>query len=303
MRTQSASALSQTLEDIEVIVVNDGSTDRTPEIAATFSDPRLRVISQANGGLPHARNTGIRQARAAFIGFLDGDDCWHPEKALRQLAAMEGEEGVGITFCHSRYIDEDGCPNGRILLGGPMRPTLRQLISRNLIGNGSTPIVRKDCFDRAGLFNERLASWEDWEMWIRIIRDTPYTALLVPEPLTDYRLNTSSISFDFERYMRNAEIAADILEAGPPPMARRDVMTMLAMSYRIAGSKALKVGQKRLALRMIGRAVRIDPAIAYKDPRTFATLAMMIAPSGLVEMAHRTIQWRAGLRPLWRAAK
>jgi glycosyltransferase involved in cell wall biosynthesis len=290
-----SSALSQTISDIEVIVVDDGSTDSTPDVIASFDDPRLRVVRKRNGGLSSARNAGIQNATAECIGFLDGDDRWHPEKARRQLAVMRERPDVGLTFCYSRYIDESGHPVGSILLTGPSEPTLHQVVVRNVLGNGSTPIIRADCFRLAGLFDESLSSCEDWEMIVRILRDTPYRALLIPEVLTDYRVNYQSLSFNTETFIRNVEAAVKIIEQKSPNVPASCIRRGLAMSHRIAGSKAAKDGRNLVALKLIRKSLTIYPASLVTDPRLVATLAAMIAPKSLTLLAHRCLAWKAGV--------
>lgn len=290
-----ASALAQTIRDIEVIVINDGSTDGTAGVVKGFSDPRLRLVSQPNRGLSAARNAGIANAQGAFIGFLDGDDRWYPEKAEMQLAAMESDPSIGITFCHSAYIDEAGAETGRILLTGPKRPRLRDLVLRNALSNGSTPIIRTEHFSQAGNFDTDLLSCEDWEMWVRLLRETPCQALLVPEVLTAYRINTQSLSFNFEKFLYNAETAVAKMKVATPEIPDRLFARGLAMCYRIAGSKALKIGNNRAALKLFAQAVRISPSLVVTDLRLFASLASMIAPDVVVDLADRFVSWRAGV--------
>jgi glycosyltransferase involved in cell wall biosynthesis len=180
LRPAIDSVLAQSLRDLEVIVVDDGSTDKTPallqDICRHDDDPRLRTLRQDNRGLSAARNTGIRAARGAFIGFLDGDDIWLPEKAEIHLRAMQGDPGIGISFSDSEYLTESGARTGRYLHPWKARPSLHDMIRRNHVGNGSTPIVRRACFEEAGLFREQLTSCEDYEMWCRILWMTTYRA-------------------------------------------------------------------------------------------------------------------------------
>lgn len=293
-----ASALVQSLSEIEVIVVDDGSTDRTGEQIAAFDDPRLRVVTQVNGGLSNARNTGIRAARAALIGFLDGDDRWHPDKALRHVELMERDPSIGLSYSHSAYIDEAGRDTGALLLSDAAAPDLVAMIRRNRVGNGSTPVVHADCFRRAGLFDETLRSCEDWEMWVRLLRETGFSARLIPEALTFYRLNTQSLSFNFDGFLRNAEAAAARIAAETPQVDPAHARYGLAMCYRIAAAKAVKIGKTARALALLRRAVTISPSIALTDPRFAATLAVMIAPRRAVSLAKSFVRWRAGLNAL-----
>jgi glycosyltransferase involved in cell wall biosynthesis len=105
-----ASLLHQTLVALEVIAVDDGSTDDTLAQLLALGDARLTVVTQANRGLAAARNTGIRHAQAPLIGFCDGDDIWFPDKAEKQVAVMDADDTVGLTFSHSAYLEESGAP-------------------------------------------------------------------------------------------------------------------------------------------------------------------------------------------------
>lgn len=295
-----ASALAQTIRDVEVIVVNDGSTDGTGAVLATFSDPRLKVVTQPNGGLAHARNTGLRNATAPYIGFLDGDDRWHPEKAARHLELMERDPEIGLTFCHSRYIDEIGEPTGEILVAAPERPTILDIALRNMVGNGSTPVVRADCFTRVGLFNEALLSWEDWEMWLRILRDSGCSLVLIPEVLTDYRIHGLSLMHNYHFYMKNAEFSSKLITRESPMIPKAYMSRGLAQCYRVIGSKAAKLGDYRTTLQLFAKAIGHYPMIVFRDPKLVATLAFMIAPRRVVRLGHDLKRRFARLGPAHR---
>ena len=143
--------LHQTHPAYEIIVVDDGSTDATPEIAARFAcDPR--VIRQANRGLAGARNSGIAAARGRYIGFCDADDLWLPEKLARHVAHLDANPQVGISYCGSALMNDEGA-----LTGQAQRPRLTgidaaTIFKRNPIGNGSAAVmrgVRRDRFPPA----------------------------------------------------------------------------------------------------------------------------------------------------------
>ncbi len=284
IREAVESALDQSHRDLEVIVVDDGSTDETPtlldEIRSQRSDPRLRIIRQENRGLSDARNTGIIHARAGLIGFLDGDDIWLPEKAARHVAAMRDDPTIGISFSHSEYLSEGGRRTGSILVAGCARPSLEEMIRRNHIGNGSTPVVRRACFDAAGLFRVDLRSCEDYEMWCRLLRLTSYRAELVDMPLTLYRQRSTSLSYNFWKFVDNAERAVDCLQDAMPDMPRRLFAAGRAEHSRIAAWKAVSSGQTRAGLQLLLRAVRIRPALLW-DARALGTLAAAAVPASL----------------------
>lgn len=276
------SALAQTLADLEVIVVDDGSTDRTAERVAALADPRLRLIRQENRGLGGARNSGIRAARGRFVGLLDGDDIWYPEKAERHLAIMQADPEIGLTFSHSRYIDEDGQPTGGLLISKCISPSVEDLVRRNHVGNGSTPIIRRDAFQRAGLFNESLRSLhsaEDYEMWVRLLHASECRARLIPEALTGYRIRSSSLSMDFDRFHEAGRQAVGLMEGYIPDLPEAAKARGLADSARITSRKALSAGNLAVARRYLLKALGYSPSLVLRDWRALGTFLMILVQS------------------------
>lgn len=285
IRAAIESALAQTFTDLEVIVVDDGSTDDTTrvldDIALTSNDERLRIINQPNGGLSAARNTGIRHARGAFIGFLDGDDIWLPGKAAAQIIAMQKDPAIGISFCHSEYLTEDGHRTGSILLAGKAKPSLHDMIRRNHVGNGSTAIVRRECFEQAGLFFNELRSCEDYEMWCRILWLTSYRAVVTPKTLTLYRLRENSLSFNSTKFVENADLAIMCLRKQMPNVPERVFRSGQAEHYRIAAWKAVSAKRPRDGLRLLARAICLRPLLILTDWRALGTAVAIALPVGM----------------------
>jgi glycosyltransferase involved in cell wall biosynthesis/O-antigen/teichoic acid export membrane protein len=275
------SALDQTFRDLEVVVVDDGSTDETPAALASLAerrrDSRLRIVRQVNGGLSNARNRGIRESRSAFVGFLDGDDIWMPNKAERHIAFMEADSTIGISFSYSAYLTEDGRRTGAILLAGKSKPTLHDMIRRNHVGNGSAPVVRRACFAAAGLFQEDLLSCEDYEMWCRILW-SQYRAALLPEVLTLYRLRDSSLSFNFKKFLANADRAMDYIKRTMPNVPAHVLRSGHAEHYRIAAWKAATCGQSSAGRRILLQAFRQQPWLAITDWRAIGTATALLLP-------------------------
>jgi hypothetical protein len=270
------SALDQTYRNLEVIVVDDGSTDATSSqlfgLSRRRQDHRLRVVRQHNGGLSAARNRGIREARGEYIGFLDGDDLWHQDKAEAHLAIMDGDQTIGFSYSASEYIEEDGRPTDRLLRPDSMKPSLHSMILRNHVGNGSTPIVRRSCFEAVGMFREDLHSCEDYEMWCRILWMTDAIAVGLPSPLTYYRLRRSSLSFDVDRFVSQADLALDIIQSSMRDIPRRLIACARAEHYRIAARKAVLAGRTDRARRLLVRAFQMRPTMFLIDPRAAAAL-------------------------------
>ncbi len=189
-----SSALSQTWTPLEVIVVDDGSTDETPELLATITDPRLRVIRQTNAGLSAARNTGIREARHELIAFLDADDRWTPG-FLSRVAAKLCELPAEFAMAASGWqrITEQGelVTQPARTVPPPAVLTARDFILRNRVFP-SAVIARKSAFDECGDFDTTLRSSEDRDMWIRIT--TRCKAAYIDEPLVHIRRHGSNMS-------------------------------------------------------------------------------------------------------------
>jgi len=317
------SILRQSMASLEVIVADDGSTDDSIARVLAMDDPRVTVVHQRNRGLPASRNTGILFARAPYIGFCDSDDLWHPEKAARHLAMMEADPSIGLTFSFSEYLTEDGRGTGQLLASTCDEPTARALVARNHIGNGSTPIVRRECFEQAGMFDESLKSCEDLEMWVRIAACTEYRLRRIPEVLTGYRVRSGSISMTvpFDIFLEGARRAAERYIEVVPDLPLASVRRGYAEALRIASRKAFTSGDLRTSRRLLIAAVRHCPVLPLVDARAFAmvvlhTLSAPLSASqaqavydagrAAVHSAHAAVLGSkasgAGCGPIWTAA-
>jgi glycosyltransferase involved in cell wall biosynthesis len=198
------SVLAQTFEDFELIVVDDASTDGTPEVVAGFDDPRIRYIRlKKNSGAPTARNTGIKKSRGAFIAFLDDDDEWLPHRLELQVKKFEELDGeVGVVYGGFYYVSQQ---TGKII--GKRMPAYRGWVYKNLLVEnfvGSpTLLIRRECFKRAGLFDPKLTSSQDWDMWLRIARY--YKFDYVEDVVAKYYVHGRQITFNLDRYIPGRE--------------------------------------------------------------------------------------------------
>jgi glycosyltransferase involved in cell wall biosynthesis len=288
------SALNQTLRELEVIVIDDGSTDSTPVRIASIQDPRLTVITQENAGLSAARNAGILESRGKYIGLLDGDDIWFPEKAELHLSLMEQDSSLGITFSYLAYVDEKGKFTGQILITKAKEPTLRDMIVRNHI-TPSTAIIRKDCFLQAGLFDETLRALEDHEMWVRILHRTYYKARLIPKVLTGYLERSGSLTGNFDLFLHNAHIVMEKFKTTMPEVTKNLKNRALAGAYRIASRKALSAGQLDVSSKLMKDALRHCPTIIFRDLRAFGTFLLIILersmPTRWRQLPYQLVRW------------
>ena len=201
------SALEQSFSDIEVIVVDDGSQDNSLDEIRAIDDPRLRLISfPENQGAAEATNRGILEASGEFVAILNSDDSWRTDKLERQLSVFEAGRNLGAVFTwanfvdeNGRFIDPDNLPFGRVFEESNRSRGLwlrRFLLQSNCLCHPSV-LIRREVYDRVGLYDERFRQLPDMDMWIRVC--SLHNIHIVPEPLVNFRLlqsekNTSAIS-------------------------------------------------------------------------------------------------------------
>jgi glycosyltransferase involved in cell wall biosynthesis len=192
------SALAQSMGDLELLIVDDGSTDETLQIARGYagSDARVRLFETEHGGVSAARDTGVRAARGEWIAFLDGDDVWEREFLARQLACAtaQPESCVG-SFCWSRGITSSGRPRRLAHAPEPGSYHLARML-RGVCppGNGSSLFIRRSALVEAGPFHPTLVG-EDIEMWYRLLRAGPERHFVcLPEILIRYRERPGSVT-------------------------------------------------------------------------------------------------------------
>lgn len=162
------SVLRQTFADFELIIVDDASADDTASVIGGFQDKRIKYMRHgSNLGAPAARNTGISNARGDYIGLLDDDDEWYPEKMEKQvLKFSQVPETVGLIYSGHEVRESDGRLLWTYLPEARGDVHLRLLLGTTI--GSPTPLIRRACFQKVGLFDESLKSCQDWDMWKRI---------------------------------------------------------------------------------------------------------------------------------------
>ena len=193
------SVLAQTHPDVELIVIDDGSTDGTPDIARAHA-PAARVVVQRNAGVCRARNAGIAMSSGQFVCLMDHDDYWYPDKLERQVRAFAEHADAGVVYSSFLEWHRDE-RNGGFPPPAVMRPTGEAGIDPEFSGwiyhqflldcwmLTSTAMFRRDVFDRVGTFDEGLPYSEDWDLWLRLSRQVPF--LMLRNATTLYRQHRS----------------------------------------------------------------------------------------------------------------
>jgi glycosyltransferase involved in cell wall biosynthesis len=215
------SVLAQTLDGVEVIVVDDGSTDDTAAVLARYDG--VRILSQPNRGPEAARNAGLAWARAPYVGFLDADDLFAPTKLEVQARVLDAEPRLGWTYCDVRIEDETGTPPTTVSRreGYAARRLDGWLFGELVRGNFiplMAPLIRRSALDVAGPFDERLTGYEDWDLWLRLARVAE--ARYVPDVLATYRVHREGRSRNRTRMDANRFAVVEKLERQDGPTLR-----------------------------------------------------------------------------------
>lgn len=278
------SVAAQTHRNLEIIIVDDGSTDQTAAIAAQFclGEPRARLIAKANGGVASARNAGIEAARGDWLAPIDADDLWHPTKIEKQVAAaLSAPAPPGFVYCWHHSIDERGDVLGsgsRLAIDGR---AFGRLAYANPVRNGSALLISRRAALEVGGYDSSLRACgnegcEDVMIQLRIARRHPVA--LVPEHLVGYRQLAGSMSRDNDRIIRSWKLVYQRLaaeEAGLPPDVIRwsDGLHKMALAENRANA-----GSYAMAARHLLGALRADPLrsicyFSYRVARTAMRLA------------------------------
>lgn len=166
------SVLSQTFDDFELIIIDDGSTDNTQEVVSGFNDSRIRYIKTSNRGNYFARNRGLEESTGEYIAFLDADDLWIPEKLEKQIAFLREKKAffcscdTACFFGEDRHTLYEHCVY--TVMNVAEKSFYESLINGNFVPTSSV-VARKECFTRLGFFDTSFQNAMDYEMWLRIV--------------------------------------------------------------------------------------------------------------------------------------
>jgi len=292
IRETLASVLRQTHPDLEVVVVDDGSTDQTAVIVKSVADQdrRVRLIRTTNLGVSAARNLAISSSQGRFIAPIDADDIWHPEKLARQFAIMRasGPE-VGVIYCWSMGIDEFNrviLPtwNNSVAVGN----VLRDIVVRGIAGNGSTPLIRRNYIDAVGGYDTKLKLCEDWKFYTALAGVCEFA--VVPEYLTGYRFRTDSASMNVLAMEKAIEQVTDWIIQTWPWLPKNVLLSRDHTVNAYLAFLAIRQREFSQALRFFALACRARPSKLFS--LSFVQLFALWIGHGIGIRHYRWLFWR-----------
>jgi glycosyltransferase involved in cell wall biosynthesis len=268
-----ASVLAQDYENFELIIVDDGSTDRTVDIARSFGPP-VTVMQQSNGGAAAARNHGMEAARGEYIGFLDADDIWHPQKLSSQCAYIEDRPRVGLVYSDWQewHPDSNGQWSVPVSFTSPITSSIPDealcgwLYSKLLLDcvlHTITVLMRKEVVDRTGKMSTHLVNGEDYDYWLRVSRN--YEIHKLRDVVALYRIRPESLARKVYQKNYELEVVESALKTWGAASPDGTTVTAKQLERRIANLcfdfayRHFHGGDVRIAQRASIRAIRTRP--------------------------------------------
>ena len=301
-----ASAVTQTFTDIEILVVDDGSTDATPVVLARVGDPRVRVVRHdRNSGISRTRNTAIRLARGEWLAFLADDNEWAPDYLARQLAFAASRPDADVVYCRAQRRD------GRMGNDGVMPEVIREgpvfrHVLRGWMPLMSCALVRLSTLREVGDVDERLKASEDWDLWLRLAQRTAFAG--TPEILAVRHLHRGahlSLNYPFvasDMVILDAKWKATVAASGGRRAYRRWRGVLVGTAELVRARQATDEGKLLDGLGSLGRMSRHLP---WSAPHMIRALVLTIlGPKAFVPLARLRSALRArmtGVRNLARS--
>jgi glycosyltransferase involved in cell wall biosynthesis len=248
LRFAITSVLNQTFQDFVIVIVNDASKDHTREVIANFNDARIKVIhNRVSKGAAGARNVAIINTNSEYIAFLDDDDEWLPEKLKTQTYLLDNSPPHVGGVCTGCFTIEKA--SGRVL--SIDNPEASNLYKGNFITTSSV-LLRRECFEKCGLFDENMPASSDYDMWIRISKN--FSFKVIKNTLVNYYIHEKSLTFHYEKKAR----ALEILFEKHDDFFRKDYREY-SRQYLSLGVLYCYQGELQRGRKAFSKAIRMNP--------------------------------------------
>lgn len=262
----SASVLSQSFSDFELIMVDDGSQDGSLPLMLSIAseDHRIKVVSQTNKGVSSARNLGVEMARAPLLAFVDSDDLWHPDKLSRHLALHTSDGEIAGSYARIAFINSNDTSGPAAKTTSSISPgclSVSSILSENPVCTMSNLVVTKQAFEQVGPFRENMSFAEDQE-WLARAASRYFPIEGIDEVLVDYRLNLDGLSVNLEKMHAGwRKLAEEYAQC-------QDLQAAEAIYCRYLSRRALRSGASAaIALSYAKRGMELDAQSFLQDAK------------------------------------
>jgi glycosyltransferase involved in cell wall biosynthesis len=270
------SVLAQSYPNLEIVVVDDGSTDETADVARRYAERGVRYVNRPHAGAGRARNTGLQVTSAPLVAFLDADDAWLPHRVETGVAHLARHPELALVAAHAFACDERLRPTAMVPAAARANGhMLERLLVDNVVLNPSSVLVRRAAIEAAGGFSE-IPFGEDWDTWIEIAKRFPIG--FVDRPLALVRRHQGSVSpargrvrVDVNRAIVERHLR-DYRPAWKRPIIRRRAASV---AYFHAGLGSVKLGDRRVARRYALSSVALDPFTLARRKAKLLTRAFL----------------------------
>lgn len=289
------SVCAQTMPDLEIVAVDDGSTDGSRDLLASYADPRLKIVDHPHGGSVAALCAGLEVARGRYIGILDQDDLWLPAKLEEHCRLLDAEPDVDLTFSWYAVVDS---ASRRIGLDSPRsrgRYSFASLLDDYVVGPNCTSIIRASAIARAGGPDRSFPRLYDYELLLRVALLRPNNTAAVARELTLYRRHGNQLSIDWRAMQKEWGRVLDKFRASAPDGVASVAARAEVNMNRYFAMAAYEAGDHNSAAILLWSALKAAPFPFVTDLRNWRATTAATAGLILPRRLHRHLESLAGL--------
>lgn len=293
-----ASIRSQTFTDFELIIVDDGSSDRTLELLQNIRDPRIKLVAYENSGVSVARNRGISLATSEYLAFIDADDLWTSDKLEQQLAVLQQHSTAGVAYSWTCFMDRQGKfvhTDRPVYFEGNVRA---ELLKTNFLLSGSNPLIRREALASVGGFDPTLTHAEEWDLYLRLA--AKYDFVVVPKTQILYRQTAGSASAKIEVMEKDAlkviERAFQAVPAQLQPLKNQSLANLYRYLAHLYLTKNSDATAAEIARQKLQLAIQSHPQILWKKSTQTLFIKLLLIQLLSPKIAYYLLQKIAQIR-------
>ncbi|MGH9632144.1 MAG: glycosyltransferase [Bryobacteraceae bacterium] len=284
------SVLAQTYRNFEIVIVDDGSSDRTVDEITSIQDERIRLVRAEHRGSAAARNQAISLARGELIAFLDGDDLWDSDKLARHAEVFRGHPDIDLTFDLVRHVDMQGRDLGYRMNKPALEPSFENVLIHNLIACGSVTVARREAVAKTDGFSTELHAFIDTDLWLRLILLRPANTICIPKVLTSYRRHSGQITGKWRRIAQAWPVMVARMEQIAPQRVAGVKLRAHAVYYRGLAALAHEQNDRLNSWTFLSRAWLVNPFFTMSHIGFWRLLTKMLIRLVLPVHVHHALR-------------